>query len=287
MAVQNADVSHVLEYHPGNASAHNDGLTTLKAAFSDKVAGVYSARQEATQANTIRIRTAELMKQSSQIQRNNTLQGMSSKPRLTWTDASEDVMDRMDSGLGTRMLPLRPDFKYVAPARAAIVADLAQHESAFAIMAAAAYDFSLELIVPHGSARSQNVEGARQFETERTRQMLSLLTSVTQTAFVIAYRKQFENLFAEYHKWRARNAVAADVAQAYYPDMDVEIEMQNSSSATYEQMKQLWLDGLMSKDTLAQHGFRLYSIPDDQVHVTKDTDRMPTPPETKKQKKNP
>ncbi len=272
---QNANPTHVMEYHPSAATAKNDDLTTLSASFGAKVAGAMQQRNDMQRQTEIRVRTKEFMQQARMVHQNNMLNGLATTPKLLWTDTPEDQLQRMNSGFADRLIPLKPDFKYVQAAKPSVVTEYEKHRSAFAINAAACMDYSLEFIQPHGSARTQNIQGSERFENERIKEAISFLTQVTQTALVIAYRKQFEEGFEQARQWRARKGgIAVDVAQNC-PEMDVEVNMACTPHAEYEQFKEMWMDGIISKETFAHHAFHMYSMSDEQMNVTVWPDKYP------------
>lgn len=277
-SAQCAQPSHILEYHPSPATAKNDDLTQLVATFGEKAAGMSKARQEAARNHEIRVRTAELIRHAQAVQESNTINsgGIENK-RLLYTDEARDVAERMNPGFTTRTLPLKPDFKYVAPQKPSIVGDYQAHLHAFDIMASAVMDFALELIQPTGSARTQNIKGSERFENERIKEALGFFTSITQTAIVIAYRKQFEKTFADAKRWRINNAVHGDPSAIVemYPELDVHVDMSCTPFVEYDGLKEMWTDGIMDKDTFAMHAFHMRSLPHDQINVTSWPNQIP------------
>lgn len=277
-STQCAQPTHIVEYHPSQATAKNDDLTQLVATFGEKAAGMSKARQEAARAHEIRVRTAELIKQTQAMQDSNSIRsgGIQNK-QLMWTDIPRDVAERMDSGLATRMFPLRPDFKYISPQKPSIVTDYHQHLQSFNMMAAAIMDFSMELIMPTGSARTQNIAGSERFENERIKEGLNFFTSVTQIALVVAYRKQFEKTFEDAKRWRINNSIHGDptAIAEMYPELDVQVDMSCTPFLQYSELKEMWMDGLMDKETFAQHSFHMRSLPHEQINIRDWPDRLP------------
>jgi len=277
-STQCAQPTHVVEYHPSQATAKNDDLTQLVANFGEKAAGMSKARQEAARAQEIRVRTAELIKQTQNMHEQNAVnRGGFASNRLMWTDLTSDVAERMDSGFATRMFPLRPDFKYVSPQKPTVVADYQVHLKEFDRMAAAVMDFALELIQPSGSARTQNVQGSERFENERIKESIGFFTRITQEALVIAYRKQFEDTFAETKRFRVAHSARGDPAAIVemYPELDVVVDMSCTPFVQYEELKEMWTDGIMDKDTFASHAFHMRSLPNDQINVNQWPDKIP------------
>jgi hypothetical protein len=288
VSVQCANPTHILEYHPAAASAKNDDLTQLVANFGEKAAGLSKARQEMGRAAELRVRTAEIIKQTHRINEKNTFY---KKKRVLWTDLEEDQMERADSGF-SNVVPLNPDYKYSQAAKASVVAELDKHLTSFNMISSATMDFALEMIQPTGSARTQNVKGGERYENERVKQMLTFIRGITQTALIIAYRPQFEQAFDDVRTWMVnRRGGDPNRVANLCPDLDVEVDMSCTPMVTYDDIKQMWIDGIMSKETFAHHAFHMRSLPHDQIAVTKMPDMVPKelvlPPEpvAKKPKK--
>lgn len=272
---QAARPTHILEYRPSPTTARNDDLTTLVANFGEKAAGMSKARQEAARSHEIRVRTAEMIKQMQGMQESNILNsgGVASK-KLLWTDLTSDVAERMDAGLTTRMFPLRPDYHYVSPQKPTLVGDYQVHLQAFNNMASAVMDFSMELIQPTGSARTQNIKGSERFENERVKETMAFFSSVVKDAFIIAYEKDLKDTFEGAKRWRMRGGDPHDVAEMY-PELDVEINMSCTPFVDYDGLKQMWTDGIMPKEAFAGHAFRMRSLPAEQMDVREWPDKIP------------
>jgi len=275
-STQCAKPSHILEYHPKEGTAKNDNLTQLVANFGERAAGLTKARQELARANEIRVRTDELREQTKRVAAQNAMGGLQNQKRLLYTDTRQESIERIDPGFTDRMLPLRPDFKYVAAQRPSIVADLDRHLQTFNTAAAANMDFAMELIQPTGSARSQNVKGSERFENERIKEAINFFTSITHAALIIAYKSQLENGFNSYKMWQVnrKGGDTYEIAELYL-EMDVHVEMTCTPMTTYNDLRQMWLDGIISKDDFALHAFKIRALPEEQINVTPYPDKIP------------
>lgn len=277
-AQQCAEPTHIAEYHPSAGTAKNDDLTQLVATFGEKAAGMSKARQEAARQQEIRVRTADYIRQMQAMHQANVLNsgGIPAK-QLLWTDLPHDVAERMDPGLSTRMFPMRPDFKYVAPQKPTIVDDYLKHLADFDRKAAAIMQFSLELIQPTGSARTQNIQGAERFQNEHAKYWLNFLTTKTQDALIDCYRRQFEQTFEDAKQWRINNRAHGDPAAIaeLYPELDVEVEMECTPFVQYEELKEMWMDGILDKEDLADHAYHMRSLPLDKKRVRTWPDQYP------------
>lgn len=285
-ATQNANLSHLLEYHPPKASAQNDDLTQMVANFGEKAAGLSKARQEAAKAKDIQVRTNELLSQVRQVHNQNTWGhgGMRVEhEKLSWTDTPQNIIDRMDNGLD-RMVPLRPDFKYVSPARATVIAELERYQNSFDIDAAAAMGYAYELIRPTGSARTQNVEGAKRFVNERAKQGIGFFVATAHSALIVAYGKQFEEGFADFNAWQInRRGGNQDVVAELHPEIDVEVYMTCTPTITYEELRNMWMDEILDKNDFAHHAFEINALPVEQISLRRNPDMAPQPVQQKQQ----
>jgi len=276
VATQNANPTHVLEFHPGSFTAKNDNLTQLRANFGEKAAGLSKERQDLSKATEMRALTSELIKQTHNVHQMNMYNGQSNRKRVLWTDMQEDVLDRMDSGFSNRVVPLTEHFKYVQAARPTIVAELDKHMTSFNLIASGIMDFAFQLIQPSGFARSQNLKGSERFENERIREMLQFFTQITQTALIIAYRPQFEQGFNEAKLWVANRRGGDPYRIANLcPELDVLVDMSCTPMINYQDLKEMWTDGIISKKSFAHHAFHMRSLPHDQIQITNWPDMIP------------
>jgi len=286
-SAQCARPTHVLEYHPQPGTARNDNLTGLVANFGEKAAGLSQARQELARAHEIRVRTSELARQLRDTQEGNSYQGAASRKRLLWTDLDEDAVDRYDSGLASRIFPLRPDFHYVASQKASIVADLDKHLKEFNILAAARMDFSIEFVQATGARGGANVAGAERFQNERIKEALAFFTAILKTALILAYRKQFEQSFAQARDWKRRHPrrtgghTGDDVADMY-PELDVEVHMSCTPFVNMQELRLVWLDGIMSKETYAHHLFHMHALHPDEIEIGEQVEDLNGPRKAQK-----
>ncbi len=223
-------------------------------------------------AQQIRVRTNEMMRQarSYQVSQNPT--------RVSWTDMDRDALNRIDTGIATRSIPMRPDFKYTHMDRPTVVADYLAHKQAFGNHIAAAMDFAQQLLQPTGTARTQNVLGAERFGNERVRSVLGFFTEIAQIALIGAYKNQLDEIFSEFNEQGKRRRTERGDPNSIvelYPELDVHVDMSCTPFVQYEELKQMWYDGIMSKEDFAHHVFHMKSLPDDQITISQWPDGVP------------
>lgn len=266
-STQNTHLAHILEYHPSAGTASNDNLTQMVANFGEKAAGLSKARQEIARSKNIQVRTSELMQQIGSMNASHAAIGAQRQTRLMWTDTDASVLERMDTGLNN-MIPLRPDFKYVSPARSTVMAELEKYQNAFDVDAAAAMGYAYELIRPTGSSRTQNVRGGERFVNERAKDGIAFFTMVAHSALIIAYDKPLREGFTDFSSWHVnRRGGDQHTVAELHPEIDVEVFMSSAPMITYETLEKMWQDGILSKQDFANHAFQINAMPLDQVQL--------------------
>lgn len=295
---QAARPTHLFEYIP-KVNNQNDNLGHLVADFGEKAAGMSKLRRDMQTNRDIQVNTKQFQSQMARTHlANRNIAKANVNLTATWTDMPRDALDRMDNGLATRSVPMRPDFKYVSVKEPHMIGDLWKAQETFDTIAAALMDFAVEFIRPTGSARSQNIKGSERFENERIKEGLNFFKSITQAALVIAYKDQFEDAFEGIRQWRVSRKGGDPYSIAeLYPELDVQVDMSCTPMTSYEELKEMWTDGILNKDDFAMHAFHMKALPKEQVSIAKEPDRVPdsvlgvkdkgvksTPPKKKKMK---
>jgi hypothetical protein len=264
---------HLMEYTPNARTANNDELTHLVADFG-KAAGITKARRDQMRNQEIRVKTAELYKQLQETHNANTVN--STVSQTLWTDTSAQVLEEMDNGFASRVVALRPDFHYKAAQAPVLVADFYAAESQFNLMAAAIMDFSMELLQPAGQSRSQNVEGAQQFENNRIQETTSFFRAILQPALVIAYRDQFSETMEMAHNWRLSKLKGdPNNAAVLFPELDVVVDLSGSTVNGYDDMRAMWYDGIMTQKDFAETVYKQRNMPSEQIVTLPYPDGVP------------
>lgn len=258
-STQAARPVHIIERTPHQKAGQDDNLTRLTADF-DKAAGIGKARRERMYQQELKIKQQQLYSTLRETEMAN--RQRSTVQQTLWTDTPADLLEEMDSGFDNRVITLMEHMKYTTAARPQLVADYNKAEHQFNVMAAAVMDFALELLTPTGSGRSQNVVGATQFENERIRQETSDLESILQMVLVLAYRDRFNKIFNDVKQWRMQKygGDASRMAELY-PEAEVVVDLSGTTSTPDDEMRALWMDGIISKQTYAEHALRSKNIP--------------------------
>lgn len=265
---------HIMEHLNNPHDGKNDDLTHLVADFGAKAAGISKARREAAIQNNIRVKTAELARQLQATHNANTIKS-TVQPTL-WTETPADTLEEMDAGFSNRVVTLQKDWKYAQAAKPNVIVDYYKAEMQFNTLAAASMGFSMENLTPVGNARSQNIEGANNFENDCVRQQSAFYQSILKSALVIAYRKQFQQVMDDARNYRISTLGGDPNKVAFlYPELDVQVDMSSAADTNYEELKQMHMDGLITKETMAMHLFKNKNMPMDQMTTLEWPDKVP------------
>jgi hypothetical protein len=261
-ATQSAKPVHVMEYTPSSRTATDDNLAHLPADFGG-AAGITRARRDAIREHEIRTRTNNLYRSMREANAQNLQQ--STTQATLWTDSPMDVMEEMDAGFANRVIALREGYKYTQSAKPTLVGDYYAAEASFNIIAAAVMDFALELLQATSSSRAQNVEGAARFENDRVKEQTNFFITVLKSALVIAYREQFTQVMEDARNWRITRLKGDPGNVAYlYPELDVEIDLSSSTVISYDELRAMLYDGLITQDTFGHHALKSKNMPMEQ-----------------------
>lgn len=287
-AKQKARPVHILEYTPNLKTSVNDNLVHHQADFGQKAAGIAADRRMQAYNLEIRQKTANLYKHLRETHQAN-LQQTSVQPTM-WTDTPENLLEEMDAGLSNRTVALRPDFHYKSAAEPSLVQDYYKAELQFNTMAAAVMDFSLELLTPTGSARSQNIAGAESFQNSRNKDGTSFFAGVIKTVFLKAYYDVIKQGMDENREWQMSTYKQMN-APVLFPELDIQVDMANSSLVSYEDLRQMRMDGLITHETMGKHVFKGKNMPEQDRVALAWPDNIPkdllVPPNKQQQQKKP
>jgi hypothetical protein len=274
VATQSARPVHIIEHVSGKgATQQSDDLVQLTADFSGKAAGISRARREQARQQEIRMRTAELHQHLRQQQMHNTAR--TTMQQALWTDTGNDLLEEMDAGFSNRVVTLRPDYTYKQAATPTMAGDYYEAEKQFNLYAAAIMGVALEKLTPTGTSRTQNVEGADSFESERIRANVAFFASVAQSALVIAYRDWFKEAMDGVRQWRVQSLHGNPQNVAFLePELDVQVDMSISSNQSYAVLKNMHADGLIQKQTFGEHALKGVNMPRELLHVSDWPDRV-------------
>ena len=258
-STQAAKPVHIMEFTPNARTAVNDDLTHMVADFG-KAAGITKARRDQMRNQEIRVKTAELYKQLQETHNANTVR--STTQATMWCDTSEQLLEEMDAGFSNRVVALRPDFHYKSAAAPTLVGNYYAALGTFNMLAAAQMDFSMESLQATGQSRSQNVEGAAQFMNGRGKELSTFFRNILQVAIVLAYKEQFQEVMDKARNWKIENFGGdPNVVTYLYPELDVVVELTSASASSYEDFKELWMDGLLTQEQFGKHAFNARNVP--------------------------
>lgn len=78
--------------------------------------------------------------------------------------------------------------------------------------------------------------------------MTNFFKSILHSAIIIAYREQFEEGMDAARNWKISKLQGnPDNVAFLYPELDVVIDLSGSTVTNYEELRQFWMDGLISQ----------------------------------------
>jgi len=272
-STQAAKPVHVIERNPSMKSAIDDGLARHSANW-DKAAGIGKARRERMQQAELRVRQKELHRNLEQMENANRQQ--STMQQALWTDTPQQLLEEMDAGFSNRVVTLEDNNKYVTAARPQLVADYNKAEQQFNLMAAATMDFALETLTAVGTARSQNIQGAEQYERDRIREQTTRYETILRPVIILAYRKRLQPILDEANRWMiSRLGGDAFKVNMLSLGVDVMIDLSNTTVTTDDEMISYWMNGFVSQKTAAEHILRNKNIPLEKMELSAWPDNYP------------
>lgn len=90
------------------------------------------------------------------------------------------------------------------------------------------------------------------------------------------YRKQFQQGMEEYRQYRSKQ-LGGDPGRIpfLFPELDVTVDMSVGNNQSYTELRQMHIDGIMSKKQFAEHIYRNRNLPMDQMELFDWPDRVP------------
>lgn len=238
-------------------------------------------RAEALRTQKLRIRTDQLVSQlvSSYVQNTNVRNAYGTASSTLFSENPKDAWERNNLGLMDRSIPLNPDYTYKAPAKPAVLADLEKISQRFAAAAASIMDFPLEMVQPVSAARASNVQGNLRFVNERIKDALVFFEQVTKRAFLVSYGRMVQQSLDDVVRTarilsRKSDLDAYDIVDLHARS-ETHVEMSCTPIVSYDELKKVWMDGMMTKDTFAKHAFHMHSLPHEDINVTDWPDGVP------------
>lgn len=270
----------LLEYHPPKNQTAEESLTTLQA-FGPKIAGNVVEQEENLKSKRYTVRTNELVDQMYSTFLHN--RGMSMKNGqndfFLNSENSSDHLHRSNYGLSDRVIPLRPDFKYVKVATPVIAQNLENYIKILDVKAAALMDFPVEMIQGTNTTRATNIQGNLRFINERIKYMQKFFEGVNKYNIIKIYgdaiQSNLDNLIGHFRKYSDEPHKILKM----YVSTEVDVELACNPIISEQQIEALWQNGMISKKYAATKIFDLYGLPENEIKLFKTPDGMPCPEE--------
>lgn len=264
-----ARIQHIFEHKPPRNAPGDDNLTTLES-FSDEIAGIVQRRQEGLRAKKMTLRTdSARLGVLEAISRNQHVKmRFGSHPVLRSEDRGTQ-WERQNANLLDSAIPLQPDFVYKPAAVPKISVDLEPMSKRFDISLAATMEFPRQLIETSGN-RNVN-DSSKQFLNARIKDWNHFITKEFKNIFMTIHEQDLEAGFAPVVKARRER----DDYQSIHINDEVEIVMPCSTIAEYDDLKKMYMDGIMDKQTFGEHAYSIFGLSTEDMTLQEYPDKFP------------
>ena len=280
-ATQAARPVFLFEHHPPKNDSGNDGLTTLEN-FGERVAGIMQQKKEAMFTQKMRIRTDDLISGlvTSAMANERTRVSHGTGGRKFFSESESDAWERNNMGIMDRAIPLRTDYVYKQTSKPSVLAELEKYSSRLDDLASAAMDFPAELMNPKTGSRASNVQGPLRVVNERIKDFLVFFRTIVKHAFLVSYGSVLQNALDSVVKnarISSRNSSKMDAKNIVdlYVATEIHIEMSVTPLTSYDDLKKMWMDSLIKKDTFAKHASAAQSVPIEDIDIGLWPDKFP------------
>lgn len=261
---QAARPQHIFEYSPPKANQVGDNMSTLNS-FGEDIAGLVMSQTEGLRKRKIRIRTDELRRAMAETFVANQHRARVDTGAYGATDKPEDAWERANAGFLDRSIRLPPDFSYKAAATPKVVGDPAFVSKRLDQQASNIIDFPLELVQSGGSQKAANLQGNLRYWNERIKYWLSHFERAYKHVLLQVYGQVIQEGLEAFHRFRTQKSFRQQL------ELDAKValivEMPCTPIVHYAALKELYTDGLLSKETLARHTFHMYGLPESDMEL--------------------
>jgi hypothetical protein len=265
---------HIFEFHPPRNNPGDDNLVNLEA-FGEKIAGSVQRQQEALRGAKMTLRADQLY--DSVLRASAANKGVQLKFGASPIMQSEErgqQWERENAGMIDRGIPLRPDFHYKTAAQPKLGISLDAIAKRLDMLSGSVMDFPIQLIQAAGTKTSANVSGLLRFVNERIKDWITYFEMATKRAYLLLYGKVIQEGLDQVVRARRRKLGPVQMIELY-ASTELEVHMPCTPLASYDQLKQMWMDALWKKKTFAKHAANLYGVSDSDLAVTEEPDMMP------------
>ena len=117
------------------------------------------------------------------------------------------------------------------------------------------------------------------FVNERIKEALVFFESTIKHAFLISYGRVVQNSLNDTVRHARILSRKGDLPDYEIVDLhagtEVHVEMSCTPIISYDELKKIWMDGMMKKDTFAKHAFHMHSLPHEEIDVSVWPDKVP------------
>lgn len=274
-AFQSVRQPNIFEYRPPNYGDAEDHVRNLvigeQEAANEALMLPNAARNRVHKVNKAHfaatLRKKDMLNANIEIQESKQV-----KPHL-WSEDIGDRQRREHSSWTRRSLTLNPHFHYVRaqpPSLPVHLKDISQRLDQFI---SNLMDFPLELAAAMHATRSANIEGNLLVASERVKDVLSKMEEYIKEAYLYSYgdilRRSLLNDATKLARLKKSPITMKELIELYQ-QYKVEVQLLCTPLSTYTQLRQYWVDGIMTKEDFAHHAFHINSIPYKEININQD-----------------
>ncbi len=133
-------------------------------------------------------------------------------------------------------------------------------------------DFPLSMVIEQHAQHAGNYDAQRTYARDRMKEQIEDMNEFLREVILDIERDRLRDMYDE--TWRGKHAelkrplTEEELVEVYTSVHDLEVEQPCTPLITYEELKMLWEDGLMSAQKLAEHAFHLFGIPQEDIEIT-------------------
>jgi hypothetical protein len=264
---QQAHQQHIFEMHPPKNMPGDENLATLES-FGERIAGQVIRDKESMANLKVNVRMDYLADHLLKSTMKN--KGMESKYGQGFylpTDTKRDAYGLQTASIIQKGTPLPPDYVYKPVPSPNVTANYLAILERLDSMATSVMD-----VPPHWfeGTNTRTVVGAQsafRFVNERVKYWIGFFERVTKKAFLVSYGVVIQNELENRVRQISYAALTPERLLGIYADEEVEVHMPCTPIAGPADIRQLYLDGMMDKETAAAHLFTILGVPIQDVSI--------------------
>jgi hypothetical protein len=249
---QQARLQHIIEHHPAKNVPGDDNLMNLET-FGENIAGFVVQQQEAIHAKKMQVRKQDMYNAIAMSSyKNKSLQQKYGTHKYTHNEKDREEWERNNASLLEKSITLNSDFSYKAVPSPQVHADYVKVMQRLDQLSSAIMDIPLNWIENTGSMTTRaNAQGNVRFVNEKIQDWINYFERLLKKAFLINYGETIQQELTY-----------------MFADEEVEVYMQCTPLASANDIRQIYMDGMISKKNAATHIFNTLGLPNSEIEIS-------------------